>query len=182
MSKAVPMLEEFIETHTAAGEQTHINILAELYMQQGQYSNVMVIIRKAELLAADQDLPIDLQVSGALQGPGSRACGRYRGSARPCVQGVLFVIASRGSRVLGPTFCYVYLLYGAADYPHRPAKKCLRVAPIERAPCARVAQEISHVFEGVARVSSGFRYTACVQSPSATPGVHLSMRRSIALL
>ena len=126
MGKAVPMLEEFIETHTAAVEQTHINILAELYMQQGQYSNVMGIIRKAELLAADQELPIDLQVSRALQqqGPGSRACGRYRGSGRPCVQGALFVIASRGIRVPEPAFCFIYLLNGATDYSNRPAKKC----------------------------------------------------------
>lgn len=62
VGKAVAMLQDFIEAQPASVEQTHVNILAELYMQQGQYGSVAGIIQKAAELAPDQELPIDLQV------------------------------------------------------------------------------------------------------------------------
>ena len=64
MGKAAAVLQDFMAAHPASVEQTHINILAELYMQQGKYGSVAGIIQKAAALAPDQELPIDLQVGG----------------------------------------------------------------------------------------------------------------------
>ena len=57
------MFQDVMETQPASVDQTHINILAELYMQQGEYGSVAGIIQRAVALAPDQELPIDLQVS-----------------------------------------------------------------------------------------------------------------------
>lgn len=57
------MFKDVMETQPASLDQTHINILAELYMQQGEYGSVAGIIQRAVALAPDQELPIDLQVS-----------------------------------------------------------------------------------------------------------------------
>ena len=62
VGKAITMLQDMMETQPTSVDQTHINILAELYMQAGDYSSVGGIIARAVALAPDQELPIDLQV------------------------------------------------------------------------------------------------------------------------
>ena len=62
VDKAIEVLEELMSSHPGSIDYTHINILAELYMQQGQHARVAEVIQRATELLSDQDLPIDLQV------------------------------------------------------------------------------------------------------------------------
>ena len=62
VDKATEVLEELMSIHPGSIDYTHINILAELYMQQGQHARVTEVIQRAAELMSDQDLPIDLQV------------------------------------------------------------------------------------------------------------------------
>ena len=51
---------------TPQTDLTHINILAELYCDAGQWAAALATVQRAEreLLAPDEELPIDLRVRG----------------------------------------------------------------------------------------------------------------------
>ena len=61
------MLEDFLRLHEDAADLTHVNILAELLMEGQKWAEAQKAILRAHHQAADQPLPIDLQVGqGAL--------------------------------------------------------------------------------------------------------------------
>lgn len=57
------MLEDFLRLHEDAADLTHVNILAELLMEGQKWAEAQKAILRAHQQAADQPLPIDLQVS-----------------------------------------------------------------------------------------------------------------------
>jgi hypothetical protein len=62
VTKAIAVLEEFLEAYPPAASLTHFNILAELYLQLGRHARVTDLVRSAADTFANQELPIDLQV------------------------------------------------------------------------------------------------------------------------
>lgn len=60
--KAVETLEGFLRQHPLATEPTHINILAELYMEGKDYKRASQLIERASSHVCKDGLPIDLQV------------------------------------------------------------------------------------------------------------------------
>ena len=60
------VLEQQIRDFPDATDLTHINILAELFMDAGKYEQASNLIRQAERLPCMQDgVPVDLRVSTA---------------------------------------------------------------------------------------------------------------------
>ena len=58
------MLEQFLANHPEAADATLINILAELYIAQEDWKAASKLIADAsDQLAAEGELPIDLQVN-----------------------------------------------------------------------------------------------------------------------
>ncbi|EFN59685.1 hypothetical protein CHLNCDRAFT_133218 [Chlorella variabilis] len=62
--RAVQVLQAHLSTYPALTDLTHINILAELYCDAGQWAAALATVQRAEreLLAPDEELPIDLRV------------------------------------------------------------------------------------------------------------------------
>eukprot|EP00803_Ostreobium_quekettii_P007609 evm.model.scf_98.11 EVM.evm.TU.scf_98.11 scf_98:86739-94967(-) len=64
---AVEVLEKFLLEYQAQTDLTHINILAELYLLQGRYSETSALIERTErVLCHGQLLPIDLRVKAGV--------------------------------------------------------------------------------------------------------------------
>ena len=57
------VLEAFTRLHPGAADLTHVNILAELLMEGQKWQEASATILRAHQRAADEPLPIDLQVS-----------------------------------------------------------------------------------------------------------------------
>ncbi|GFR52663.1 hypothetical protein Agub_g15257, partial [Astrephomene gubernaculifera] len=65
--KAISVLEAHLRDHPARVDLTHINILAELYMERGGYAEARALIERAgPVLCPDQALPLDLAVKAGL--------------------------------------------------------------------------------------------------------------------
>ena len=61
--RAMEALEAHVRQHALSTDLTHINILAELYMEAGRHSETLVLIQRSEGdLCAAGGLPIDLTV------------------------------------------------------------------------------------------------------------------------
>ncbi|KAI7842713.1 hypothetical protein COHA_003644 [Chlorella ohadii] len=63
-AKAVQVLQAHISNFPGQTDLTHVNILAELYCEAGQWAPALAICQRAEreLLAPDEQLPVDLKV------------------------------------------------------------------------------------------------------------------------
>lgn len=55
------VLQNFLDAHKAASDLTHVNILAELLLTAGRYTEAHTLILGLEQEQQDADLPIDLQ-------------------------------------------------------------------------------------------------------------------------
>ncbi|GIM11145.1 hypothetical protein Vretimale_14678, partial [Volvox reticuliferus] len=65
--KAIAVLEAHLRDHPTHVDLTHINILAELYMERGEYVEARALIERAgPVLCPDQALPLDLAVKSGL--------------------------------------------------------------------------------------------------------------------
>lgn len=63
VDKAVEVLEKQLTQYPEEVDATHINILAELYMDRGSWAEAAALIqRSATILGIESGLPIDLQV------------------------------------------------------------------------------------------------------------------------
>ena len=63
--RAAACLEAHLREHPLGADLTHINILAELYMEGGRYAETVDLIRRAQgELCPDGSLPVDLAVRG----------------------------------------------------------------------------------------------------------------------
>ena len=63
--RAVACLEAYLREYPLSADLTHINILAELYMEAGRYAETVDLIRRAQReLCPDGSLPVDLAVRG----------------------------------------------------------------------------------------------------------------------
>ena len=62
--RAVALLEAYLGQFPDEADLTHINILAELYMEAGKFASAADLIRRAEgrLCAGPGALPVDLMV------------------------------------------------------------------------------------------------------------------------
>ena len=90
--RAAQVLEQQVQTFPEATDLTHINILAELFMDAGQHEQAASLIRQAEHLPCMQHgVPIDLRVSPLVVSHlwRSRMCfhGERSGHAlpKPCI-------------------------------------------------------------------------------------------------
>ena len=62
--RATAVLERHLREHPLAADLTHINILAELYMERGNHRAAVDLIQRAGThMCGATGLPIDLQVS-----------------------------------------------------------------------------------------------------------------------
>ena len=64
--KAIEVLEVFIRNHPLETDPTHVNILAELYMDGKQYGKGMQLIERVADQICQDGLPIDLQAMSYL--------------------------------------------------------------------------------------------------------------------
>ncbi|GLI63795.1 hypothetical protein VaNZ11_006880, partial [Volvox africanus] len=65
--KAIAVLEAHLRDYPTHVDLTHINILAELYMERGEYVEARALIERAgPVLCPDQILPLDLAVKSGL--------------------------------------------------------------------------------------------------------------------
>ena len=78
--RATAVLERHLREHPLAADLTHINILAELYMEHGNHQAAVDLIQRAGThMCGATGLPIDLQVTPpaplltSLTGAGSAA-------------------------------------------------------------------------------------------------------------
>ena len=60
--KAIKVLEQFIGKHPLVTEPSHVNVLAELYMDAEEYGKAVQLVERAADHICKQGLPIDLQV------------------------------------------------------------------------------------------------------------------------
>lgn len=60
---AIEVMETFLKQHPLSSDATHINILAELYMEGKQYHKASQLIQRAAEHVCPSGLPIDLQVA-----------------------------------------------------------------------------------------------------------------------
>jgi Tetratricopeptide repeat len=61
--KAIAVLERHMAMHPEQTDLTHVNILAELFMERGGFLKALDLIRRvAQTLCAASGLPVDLQV------------------------------------------------------------------------------------------------------------------------
>lgn len=60
--KAIEILEAFLKGHPLSAEATHMNILAELYMEGKHHQKAVQLIQRASEHICPTGLPIDLQV------------------------------------------------------------------------------------------------------------------------
>lgn len=69
-AKAIELLEEFLQHHEEHVHLTIVNMLAQLYMERGEYSNTLKLIAIAEAkLCQEEPLPMDLVIKrGGQQG------------------------------------------------------------------------------------------------------------------
>lgn len=61
--KAITVLEAHLRKYPLATDPTHVNILAELYMDSQQHQKAVQLIQRAAEHVCKSGLPIDLQVS-----------------------------------------------------------------------------------------------------------------------
>ena len=64
--KAIEVLEIFIRKHPLETDPTHVNILAELYIDSKQYRKAVQLIERVADQICKEGLPIDLQVASNL--------------------------------------------------------------------------------------------------------------------
>ena len=60
--KAIAVLEAFLRQYPLETEPTHVNILAELYMEEKQFQKAVQLIQRSSEHVCKTGLPIDLQV------------------------------------------------------------------------------------------------------------------------
>ncbi|PSC75147.1 general transcription factor 3C polypeptide 3 isoform X1 [Micractinium conductrix] len=100
--QAAQVLQTHINSYPGQTDLTHVNILAELYCDAGQWDAVLTLVQFAEneLLVGDEELPIDLRVKAG-------AAHAYKGDVAAAVEAL-------GAVLEEPVDTYADLYFDAA--------------------------------------------------------------------